>query len=301
MPINKHLRSIAIILLRSLDKNIPMPYHGGMEHAYKESLIQAGLSGQQAAVYEALIHNGPLPASKLALVSGLSRPLTYKVLDELVVMGLVEKHDKPRAVARFSAAHPFKLKEAADKRLESAQSAKTALDGLMSKLTSDFNLVSGKPGVRFFEGRDGIKQVLDDSLTSKTEIYTYADVEAIDRYIPDINRDYVAAREQLQLKKKGIAFDTPETRYFLEGYHTGITDMKLIKWHAVPFKTIMQIYNGKISYFTLGENHLIGVIISDPHIYQMHKELFEFVWNSPLAHSPSESAVPATTPSSAQD
>jgi hypothetical protein len=204
----------------------------------------------------------------------------------MVPLGLVEKNDRPGKIAVFNAVHPVKLKEILDARLELAQSAKVNLESILGRLTSDFNLVSGKPGVQLYEGMSGIQQVLNDSLSSKTEIYTYADVESVDKYIPDINREYVAKREKLNLKKKGIAFDTPETRYFLEGYHAGITEMKLISWRAMPFKTIMQIYDGKISYFTLGETNLVGIIVSDPHIYQMHKEMFEFLWNSPLTRAP---------------
>jgi sugar-specific transcriptional regulator TrmB len=256
---------------------------------YQSPLTQSGLTAHQAALYEILIKSGAMPASKIGLVSGLSRPLAYKVLDELIALELAEKHEEPKKVALFNAVHPIKLKETVEKRLEMAQSAKANLETILGKLTSDFNLVSGKSGVQFFEGIGGIEQVLNDSLTSSSEIYTYADIEAIDTYIPEINRAYVAKREKLQIKKKGIAFDTPATRYFLEGYHQEVTKMKLINWHAVPFKTIMQIYDGKVSYFTLGEENLVGVIITDPHIYQMHRDMFEFLWNSPITHSPAES------------
>ena len=169
---------------------------------YQQSLILAGLTAGQARVYEALVKNGPLPASKAALVAGLSRPLCYKVLDELVAAGLVEKHDKPRAVAIFAAAHPLKLKEAADKRFEAAQGAKAALEGAIGRLISDYNLQSGKPGVQFFEGLAGIRACLNDALTSRTEIYSYVDIAAIEREIPDISRDFAKARQKKGLKKR---------------------------------------------------------------------------------------------------
>ncbi|HEY4520930.1 MAG TPA: hypothetical protein VJL57_00845 [Candidatus Paceibacterota bacterium] len=78
-------------------------------------------------------------------------------MDELISLGLVEKHEAPRSVARFAAAHPLKLKEIAENRFEQAQNAKMAVDGTLSKLISDFNLQSGKPGVRFFEGVEGVR------------------------------------------------------------------------------------------------------------------------------------------------
>jgi hypothetical protein len=122
-------------------------------------------------------------------------------------------------------------------------------------------------------------RVLEDSLTSKTEIYSYADIEAIQKYIPTVNKKYVKKRNDLKLKKKGIALDTPFTRKFLKDYYPGITETKLIDTKDAPdFQTVMQIYDGKISYLTLSEKKKMGVIIEDRHIYNMHKYLFEYLW-----------------------
>jgi len=56
-----------------------------------ESLMSLGLTVDQAIVYELLIENGPLRAQRLAFLAGFSRPLTYKVLGQLIEIGLVEK------------------------------------------------------------------------------------------------------------------------------------------------------------------------------------------------------------------
>ena len=253
--------------------------------SYQSTLTQSGLTAHQAQLYELLITQGAMPASTLALRSTLSRPLTYKVLDELVDAGLVEKHDEPKKVALFSALHPLKLKETIERRLELAQSAKVNLESVLSKLTSDFNLISGKPGVQFFEGKEGIRECLNDALTSKTEIYSYVDIDAVEKYIPDISRDFAKARQKLKLKKKNIGVDTPENRTEIEGYYADVTEERLIPWPTRSFGTVMQIYDGKVSYFTLGEQ-MIGVIIADPHIYEMHHSLFEFTWNNPSTYIP---------------
>src|SRR3989344_5294839 len=255
------------------------------EVAYQQSLTQAGLEKNQALVYEALVKNGALPASSAARVAGLGRPLTYNVLNELATLGLVEKLDEPRKVARFAPEHPLKLKEVIEKRLEAAQGARTALDGILGKLTSDFNLQSGKPGGRFFEGRDGIRECINDALTSKTEIYSYVDIAAIEKQIPDISRDFAKQRQKLGLKKKNVGIDTPENRAEIEGYYPDVSEERLIPWPTQKFGTVMQIYDGKISYFTIGEQK-VGVIVADPHIYEMHRSLFEFTWNDPRADIP---------------
>ncbi len=246
---------------------------------YEENLKLAGLTSDQARIYELLVLNRTLQAGDIArraLIS--SRPLTYKILEDLIMLGLVEKVEKQGKVAMFSAKHPLHLKEMIEKKKEAVSNATSAIDGILGKLTSDFNLVSGKPGVRFFEGKEGIKAVLDDSLIAHTEIYSYADIESIQKYIPDINKEYVRQREKFKIKKRGFILDTPFARKFLSHYYEGVTSTKLIKYSTTPIQTVMQIYDKKISYLTLREENMIGAIIEDPHIYAMHKSLFEYLW-----------------------
>lgn len=251
--------------------------------AFHTGLLEAGLTPHQAALYEALLTHGPLPASKATKIANVPRTLGYVVLDQLVGEGLVTKSKAEGAKTLFAPAHPGTLADRAEAALKAAERAKTTLSTILPELSSAYNLATGRPGVRFYEGLDGIKQVLEDTLTAKETIYSYADLEMIDRHIGDINRAYVQKRERLGLKKKALLLDTQENRFLLEGYHIKITDVKLIRASTAPFKTVMQIYDGRISYFTLGVEQLVGVIITDPHIYEMHKALFETLWNSPLA------------------
>ena len=69
------------------------------ELAYRESLVKAGLDKSQASIYEAMVKIGPSPASDIARAAGIGRPLSYKVLEELIALGLAEKKEKPGKVA----------------------------------------------------------------------------------------------------------------------------------------------------------------------------------------------------------
>lgn len=251
--------------------------------SFKDQLAVAGLTPDQASIYDVLLRGGPEKAREVSLQTGVSRTLTYAVLEQLIAIGLVKKDEKDQSVARFAPMHPAILQDRAEKIQKDAERASIVLKSTLPDLSSAFNLATGRPGVRFYEGLDGIKEVLEDTLTAKETIYSYADLEMIEKHIGDINRAYVAKRERLGLKKKALLLDTSENRFLLEGYHIKITDVKLIKAATSPFKTVMQIYDGRISYFTLGVEQLVGVIITDPHIYEMHKALFDFVWESPLA------------------
>ncbi len=244
---------------------------------YEELLTKSGLSNDQAKIYETLLKGGVMPASKAALKAGLKRGLGYKVIEQLVSMGLVEKIDKK--VALFAAAHPSKIKEILQKKTDDLKSIESTLSGALGPMVSDYNLTSGKPNVQFFEGEEGVRKVLEDSLYSKETIRSYADIISINKYIPKINEWYVEQREKKGVSKKAILLDTPEARSILSSYHKTITDSKIIKLDTPPFQSIMQIYDGKISQISLSKDQMIGIIIEDPAGYEMHKALFDFIWS----------------------
>ena len=245
--------------------------------AYEELLIKTGINKEQAIIYEILLKNGVLPASKIALKAGIKRGLCYKVIDDLLKIGLIEKIDKK--VALFVPAHPAKLKDIIKQKSDELEATESALSGILGAMTSDYNLFSGKPNVRFFEGEEGVKKVLEDSLYSKEEILSYTDVVSIQKNIPKINSWYVEQRLKKDIKKRGILLDTPEAREIIQNHHSNITNSKLIKLDTPPFETMMQIYDGKISYITFSNGQMIGVIVENQAIYEMHKALFDFTWS----------------------
>lgn len=244
---------------------------------YKDILLQSGLSANEAVVYEYLLKNGESPAGLINKKTPLKRGVIYNALADLIKKGLVLEKKK-KGVAYFIPNHPQKLKEYIETKEGKIKKAEVTLEANLPALVSDFNMVSGRPGVRFYEGLNGIKKVLADSLTAKSTIYTYADIEAIVKYIDDINRTYVKKRDALKIKKKAILIDSPFARDYLKDYHRETTDMRFINYNLYPFNSVMQIYEGKISYITLSEKSMIGVIIEDKNIYQMHKSLFEYAW-----------------------
>ncbi|NTW13470.1 MAG: hypothetical protein HGA31_00370 [Candidatus Moranbacteria bacterium] len=247
---------------------------------YSETLSKSILTPAQAEVYEALLTHGVRPAGSLAKKTTLKRGLVYKVLDDLVEMGLVEKEEEAGKVARFSPKHPSVLRDLVESRRKALKDAELSLDGLLPSLISSFNLVSGAPGIEIYEGPEGIEKVLNDSLTSKTVILTYADIEAVRKNIDVINRRYMAKREKLGIDKRLLLFDSPVAREYMGKLAPSVTDTRLIpseKGFPV-LESAMEIYDGKVSYVTFSSDKMIGVIVHDPFLYELHKHVFEYIW-----------------------
>lgn len=248
---------------------------------YKDIFIELGLNPNEAIIYEYLLKNGESPAGKIITKTPLKRGVTYNILADLVKKGLITQKIKNK-VAFFSPNHPEKLRTFIESKENELNKAKNTLEANLSQIVSDFNLISGRPGVRYFEGIEGVKKVLWDSLNTKGEIFTYADIETIQTYIEKINQKYVETRDQLGIKKRAILLDSPYARSYLGTYHRQITDMKFIDYQKFPFSPIVEIYDNKVSYVTLTDDIKIGVIIEDKNINQLHRSLFEFTWQHAL-------------------
>lgn len=258
---------------------------------YEKFLTEAGLSKEQALVYETLLKSGLMPASRISQNTAIKRSLVYKILDQLISTGLVEKRDTIGKITLFFPAHPSKIKELLAIRQEEIKTAEASLGGVLGKLTSDFNLLSGKPNVQFFEGIEGFIKVAEDSLTSGEEICQYIDIDTVTREVSNIDDMYIKKWHKRNTPKRIIYRESPtlvKEIEFLKSYNAAARSIPT----PDTWNTVVQIYDNKVSYVSFKGDKKIGIIVEDPHIYQMHKMLFEQTWNvaKPLLEFPKETS-----------
>jgi sugar-specific transcriptional regulator TrmB len=251
--------------------------------SFVESLVQTGLTQDQASLYAALLEKGSLTAREAALEAKIGRTLGYVVLEQLIGLELVRKSKEPGAKTLYAPAHPSVLEDRLEAQKKSVTRAAESIRAVLPDLSSLYNLATGRPGVRFYEGKEGQRETLWDSLTSKETIYTYVDVETVDAYVDELNKAYVKERARRQITKKILAPDTPQARAELRELEDPLTEMRLLPEQDAPqFHTAMQIYDGKVSYLTFTNDIMTGTIINDRAIYTLHRFLFEHQWQHSL-------------------
>lgn len=246
--------------------------------ADEKILIEAGLSEEQALVYGTLLDRGPLKASALSTWVGVKRGLVYKVLEQLEAMNLVEKKGGEGTVALFAPLHPSRLLDIIEARAKSILLTKETLTYSLGSLSSKFNLLSGKPNVQFFEGRDGAIHITQDLPTNSKEILSYMDSEKVTKLLPELNDEHIKQRAKLEIKKRMLITDTDFSITRAKGYNKDMTQAKISTGNT-SFPSVIQIYDNKISYLTLSEEKIIGVIIEDKNIADMMRMMFEMNWN----------------------
>lgn len=244
-----------------------------------KTLTELGLAENEAKLYDTLLKTTDATIPSLLKTTPFSRTLLYYLLGNLEGYGLITS-EKKGSKTHYNAEPPEKLADMIQDREKEFAKQKDLLKNVMGDLYSAYRLAHNKPGVKFFEGDSGIREVTLDSLNATETIYTFADAEAIEKYGKTINQEYVQARLKKGIAKKIIALDTAFSREHYKNSISPLTEVRLIKANIAPFKTGMQVYNSTVSYSTLREDLKIAIIIVDPSIAQMQRSIFEYVWNT---------------------
>lgn len=240
-------------------------------------LKQAGLSEEQAITYEALLDKGPQKASTLSVWTGIKRSLTYKVLEQLENMGLVEKKGGTGTVAVFYPAHPSILLDKIDRDKKNLDLAKEVVSLGIGNLSSKYNLLTGKPNIRFFEGEDSVSNITGDFPKVEKEIRQIIDISNALKEFKDETINYLNKRIKLGIHKKMILPDTEENRKYIES-GSEMTEFRLLPKNTV-IPTSFQMYENKVTILTLNKEKKIGLIIEDKEIATGMQNIFDALWD----------------------
>ncbi len=235
-------------------------------------LEDIGLNEKEAIVYIALLQLGRASAYSVSLKSGLKKPTTYVILEQLIEKGLVQRVPKVKKQLYF-ANSPEALIESAEEKL---LAAKKRLPELLAITRGDEVKVS----TVFYEGMSGLKKLME---------YGFKDHEnkeivgfwATDRDLKTELRDYFKNEWAPETKKHNIAMrgfapkDPSLTGYRKEDekYKRTIKD--------IP----NQEYSSEVAVTVLGDivkiedyKNLQGIAIENEGVAKAVKQIFEMLW-----------------------
>ena len=129
-------------------------------------LQKIGLSEKEAKVYLAALELGPSPVQKIAAKSKVNRATTYVILEGLMKKGIISTFDQGKK-RLFVAEGPHALKNVIHQQQEELDKKELLLESLFSQIQSIHNTLPNKAVVRFFDGKEGLKSMLEELLESK--------------------------------------------------------------------------------------------------------------------------------------
>jgi sugar-specific transcriptional regulator TrmB len=237
----------------------------------QETLKNLGMHEKKAEVYLACLELGNATAYLIAKKVGLKRPTVYDIANQLMREGLLHKSMRGR-VKYFSPADPEKL-------IRILRRKERAVHEAMPTLQDLYNSPRQKPLIRYFEGKEGIVEMYEDSLRScrkGNEILAYVGEDVL-RHIPAYTEDYVKRRVERGIILRGIYKNNPVLAKYLEKSREQLRVAKILDEKYFPISNETNIYKNKIAIASYGKE-MFGMIIESVEIARSQKAIFELAW-----------------------
>lgn len=252
-----------------------------------QQLLEIGLSEKEATMYITLLRYGTQTITLLGRKAGFNRGTAYVILHALLNKGLAIKSHKAK-VQYFSPLNPKQLISYLDHKNQEINLQKEKIQSMMGQFTAIINPLSSKPKVQFFDGIEGARQVLEDTLTSKDKtLRAFLSIFDISELLgPDFFDEYTTKRVKkgyklnairtLEKDRLAMAQYTHSKRYM-----TSKKERREIRYVAdeLAFPITMYMYDDKLAVISSKAENF-ALIIESKELAGMQKNLFQLIWSS---------------------
>jgi len=230
----------------------------------KDDLVKLGLSVNESLVYLVLLDIGKAKAGLISKKSQINRTTTYDSLSKLIDRGLVS-YSMETNKKLFSPSSPSKL-------LENIKDQEFMLKEILPELESKFFSIKNKESSNIYEGKKGIKYILNDVLKHK-EYYTFG---SSGKFLEIMSHDFLLfQKKKKELKVKGRVI-LPISEKDSETVKMSFTLFKFIPNEYSSLSSTI-IYGNNIAIIVWSQKPIATVITSDQ-VSKSYKNYFEVLW-----------------------
>lgn len=253
----------------------------------KSFLREFGLNDIEIKIYLAALEYGPAPASALAKQAGLNRITAYEALKRLSKEGFIKIRAKKGNSVKYFTAEEFEiLKEKVNEKKLALLELEEKLKFIEPELKSLYSRSEEKPEVYFYEGKEGIKNVLIDTLKQNpAESIAFASADFLEiGFDKKFLEEYWRKRTALKIPARGIM---PKTRsaqalFNEERNKRELRRVKFIPEELYNFRDEIEIYGDNVGIISMDKGREHGIIIRSRSIAESFRALFELVWRAEI-------------------
>lgn len=255
-----------------------MPYK-----SFEADLKKIGLSDREATVYLAALALGPSVVVQISRKSGVARPTTYLMLDNLVKRGLISiyaKADKQYYVAE----NPNHLREILKNQQDKLKEYGRSLDELIPKLQAFMWTEDLRPVVRYYDGKEGLRVMRSDMVRvshPKDVWYSFSPLDYLHEVFGE--KDFIYDRQRLARRIQSKTIFTTRAKALKEKL-LAESDSRYAQRRFVPpdkFKsgTGITILRDRVALGTM-EGKVGGFIVESSSVAQAMREIFDMAWKA---------------------
>ena len=256
---------------------------------------ELGLSAKEEAVLIALIELGAATVTRIAQKANLNRTTCYDILEKLNILGLVG-YVADRKQKTFVAEPPETLVAYLERRSKQFAAKAEEVRKVLPELRAKYSERGRGPKIRFYEGKEGLETVYEDTLTSSEAIRAYASVRNMHDTLPHYFPDYYTRRTKKRIAIRAILPATPEGIERSRHDEEELRESALVDPELFNFSPEINIYDDKVAIMSLAEE--FAVIIESKEIAEAQKKIFELAWrgaNADLENREIENFEQSTT------
>lgn len=249
-----------------------------MENKSLELILKnIGFSDKESRVYLALLELGAAGVQDISKKSKVNRATTYVILESLKKQGAVSIAERDKKIV-FIAESPRTLLRIFQKHEQDIKEKENEFKKAIPELEALYNLATEKPTVRFFEGKEGVRNIRQEIIKLNVKIvyniYSYEYVkEILDLFPKEEIEEFTKNRLALGAEIRSIytSENGPVDTFQLKGMRRFVPKEKF------PFSSDILIYADRVAFTTL-RGTIISVIIQSKEIADTLKLVFELAW-----------------------
>lgn len=246
-----------------------------------QELKRLGLKDKEACVYLASLQLGPSPVQNIARKAKVVRATTYVILEDLQRKGLVT-HYKEGKKTLFSPEPPGQLMRLLDKQQEEIKQKHDELSLVLPELQVLMKVSGGKPSVRYFEGKEGLRAMRQEIImytNSGEVIYSFTPMDHVQATFPQKEDPFFLQRVAKRIAAKTLfTARSKKLRDLVFSKNIpGLSEYRYVPTSFFPGVSGMTIFKDRIAIGTFTGSQM-GVIIESEPMTEMMRQLFDLAW-----------------------
>jgi DNA-binding MarR family transcriptional regulator len=251
----------------------------------KIALADLGLAPKEADTYIAMLELGPASVQDIANKAGINRTTTYVMIEGLKKHGLVSTFEKGKKTL-FAAENPGQLIEILTRQSDVIETKKNKLEQTLPRLLAIFNSVGDKPKVRFLEGEEPLREIMQKLGRVEGEVW---EMFAVDEFFLEAIAKFQTHEERVRPPRrlKTRALITLKPGYMLPYFNPEHAEFRALDWGAHQFTGDIAIHDDQ-AYIFVYKGRYAAIAIQSKEIVEILRALFEMAWSCAVPWTPPE-------------
>lgn len=249
-----------------------------------QNLTNLGLSNKEVEVYMALLNSKAMTILEISEVTNIPRSTVYHLAERLVDKKFARWILEHKSTS-LEALRPDDLTPIVNEKKDAFETASESLSELQ-KMVKSLTVNVPKTQVRYYQGREGIKQILWNTLKAEKEVVGYSEFGRISVTERKFYNEYVREFRNRGLTDRVVCnelgfdyirkhvIDAPIKHQLEE------TSIKVIPQKIFYVSGDHSLYNNTYSICYWKKGEIVGVEIENEELVKMHKSIFEILWKT---------------------